>query len=90
VPECLRRSRANTATPLSSQATASPSIRHDRTLGAFTASHDRRVAWRPVVAVPGQQPDANRITAGHQLVAVVLDLRSHRRTLGGSGKEGSM
>ena len=37
-PEGLRRSRANTATPLSSEATASPSIRQERVLSRFTAT----------------------------------------------------
>jgi hypothetical protein len=34
----LRRSRSNTASLFSSQATASPSIRQERTLSRFTAS----------------------------------------------------
>ena len=32
------RNLSNTATPFASQATASPSIRHERSLSAFTAS----------------------------------------------------
>ena len=34
----------------------------------------QRKAIRPVVAVPGQQPDANEISTRHQPIAVVLDL----------------
>jgi hypothetical protein len=37
-PAGLRRSCSNTASPFSSQATASPSIRHERALSRFTAS----------------------------------------------------
>jgi hypothetical protein len=33
-----------------------------------------RVAPGPVMAVAGNQPDAHRITTGHEPVAVVLDL----------------
>jgi hypothetical protein len=37
-PARLQRSRSNTASPFASQATASPSIRQERTLGRFMAS----------------------------------------------------
>jgi hypothetical protein len=36
--------------------------------------NDRRVSRRPVVAVPGQKADADRVSAGRQPIAVVLDL----------------
>jgi hypothetical protein len=38
LPDGLSRSRSNTASPFSSQATASPSIRQERTLSWSTAS----------------------------------------------------
>src|SRR5258708_25264178 len=35
---------------------------------------DQREAARPVVAVAGEQADAGRVAAGHQPIAIVLDL----------------
>ena len=48
----------------------------------------------PVVASPGQQPDAHWVAPGHQTVAIVLDLVNPvgpgRRLVGGLGRHGSM
>ena len=53
--------------------------------------HERE-AVRPVVAPAGDQPDADRIAAGHQPVAVVLDLvnpvGAGRRSVGGRREAG--
>ena len=35
---------------------------------------DERIPGGPVMAVTGEQPDADRIAPGHQAIAVVLDL----------------
>ena len=55
---------ANTATPLLSQATASPSIRHDRTLSWFTASTISRYrgaqSW-PVPLRPPKTPQGHGV-----------------------------
>ena len=51
---------SNTARPLSSHATTSPSIRHDRSLRWFTASTVKGVPVDPVVAPARDQPDAPR------------------------------
>ena len=56
--------------------------------------HERE-AVRPVVAPAGDQPDADRVAAGHEPVAVVLDLvKSSWRPDGGrsagEGRQGSM
>jgi hypothetical protein len=70
-PEGLRRSRANTATPLSSQETASPSIRHERALSQFTASTisgyrgDQSLPfqvnkWMPTGSGRGHQPNRGK------------------------------
>src|SRR5258706_15677083 len=54
---------------------------------------DQREAARPVVAVAGEQADAGRVAAGHQPIAVVLDLvnpvRAARWSFGG-GWEGGL
>jgi hypothetical protein len=42
-PARLQRSRSNTANPFSSQATASPSIRQERTLSRFIGFADERI-----------------------------------------------
>ena len=34
----------------------------------------QRIALRPVIAAPGDEPDAHGIAAGHEPEAVVLDL----------------
>ena len=48
---------------------------------------DQGVAVSPVVAVPGQQPDADGIATSHQPIAIVLDLvgpvRTRRRARSG-------
>src|SRR5262249_12612240 len=84
------RSRANTASPFSSQQTASPSIRHERILSPAAVSTMVGEARRPVMPVPGQEPDAGHVAAHHHAVAVVLDLvnppAADRRALGGGGK----
>src|SRR6266852_2103902 len=53
---------------------------------------DQREAARPVVAVAGEQADAGRVAAGHQPIAVVLDLvnpvRAARWSFGGGRKAG--
>ncbi len=53
---------------------------------------DQREAARPVVAVAGEQADAGRVAAGHQPIAIVLDLvnpvRAARRSFGGGRKAG--
>jgi hypothetical protein len=36
--------------------------------------HNQREALRPVIAPARDQPDANRISAGHEPVALVFDL----------------
>jgi hypothetical protein len=36
--------------------------------------HDQREAHRPVVAAPGDQPEADGISPRHKAIAVVLDL----------------
>jgi hypothetical protein len=47
---------------------------------------DERIARSPVVPVPGQQADADRVSARHQAIAVMLDLvnpvRAGRRSVG--------
>jgi len=54
--------------------------------------HNQRIARRPVMPVAGEQPNANRVTARHHPIAVVLDLvnpnRGRSRPLGGEGKAG--
>ena len=62
------------ANPRSSQHTTSPSTRQERTLRWFTAPTTRGIALRPVVAPPGDQPDAHRVAPGHEPEHVVLDL----------------
>jgi hypothetical protein len=56
----------------------------------FHRLNDQRKARRPVVALASDQPDAHRIPAGHQTVAVVLDLmnpvQARRRRWGGGGQ----
>ena len=56
--------------------------------------HHQREAVRPVVAPAGDQPDAHGVAAGHQPVAVVLDLMNPvgagRGLVGGDGRQGSM
>jgi hypothetical protein len=53
---------------------ASPSVRHERRRKPSTAATDEREAAGPVVAVAGEQADAGGVAAGHEAVAVVLDL----------------
>src|SRR5262249_54303986 len=60
--------------PVSSQATASPSIKHERTLSPDAAPTMEGKMCRPVAAIARQQPDASAVSAPHQPVAVVLDL----------------
>jgi hypothetical protein len=78
------------ANPRSSQHTTSPSIRQDRTLRWFTASATSGL--RPVVTPARDQPDAHRIPARHEPVAVVLDLvnpaYAGRWLVGGGRKAG--
>lgn len=56
--------------------------------------NDERIARGPVVTVAGDQTNADRVSAGHQPIAVVLDLVNptgpRRRSLGGGGRQGSM
>jgi hypothetical protein len=73
-PGGCERSNSKTAKPLSSQATASPSIRHERTLSMFTASTTRGYRGARVVTVAWEQANAERVAASHQSIAVVLDL----------------
>ena len=53
---------------------------------------NERIAGRPVVAVAGQQPNADRVSPGHQPTAVVLDLvdpiGTRGRSVGGGRKAG--
>ena len=55
--------------------------------------HERE-ALRPVIAAPGDQPDADGISPRHKAIAVVLNLMNPvgagRRTVGGDGRHGSM
>jgi hypothetical protein len=55
---------------------------------------DEREAARPVVAVAGEQVEAGSVAAGHQAIAIVLDLVNPVRPLGGrspmDGRQGSM
>jgi hypothetical protein len=44
---------------------------HSQKVGRF---HNSREALRPIVAPPGQQPDANGVSPGHETISVVLDL----------------
>jgi hypothetical protein len=60
-------------TPLSSQQTASPSIRHDAALSE-SAPHDQWEAAGPVVPVAGEKPHARRIAAHEHSEAIVFDL----------------
>jgi hypothetical protein len=54
--------------------------------------HNQRKALRPVVAPARDEPDANRISAGHEAVAVVFDLvnpiGAGRRAIGGGREAG--
>jgi hypothetical protein len=72
LPDGLSRSRSNTASPFSSQQTASPPIRHEHALSPAAAS--TMVGKRPVQSLPlrvsNLTPDMS--TAHHHAVAVVL------------------
>ena len=48
---------------------------------------DQRIPRRPVVAVPGQQADADRIAARHQPIAVVLNLMHPAQALSGVARQ---
>ena len=64
--------RSKWKAPLSSQRTTSPSIKQDRTLRWVTASTNEQEPVRPVIAAPGNQADADGISALHKAIAVVL------------------
>ena len=54
----------------------------------------QRIALRPVVAPPGDKPDADRVTTRHEPKPIVLDLvnpiGAGRGRVGGDGRQGSM
>ena len=59
-------------------------------LEAVHGLDDERIAGTPVMPVAGEEPDADRVPARHEAVAVVLDLVdpvwAARRALGGKGQ----
>ena len=70
---------------------ASDSLAVDQAGAKTQAAHrlqDQRIARRPVVAVAGEQPDADRIAAGHQPIAVVLDFVNPVRPSREVGRQG--
>src|SRR5215472_1876911 len=65
--------RLNEATPLSSQATASPSMMQERERKACQRLDDRREAVGEVIARTAVEPHLRAVLAGNNPEAVVLD-----------------